>query len=487
MFKTLEKSLVVGVIFLTSVQPILAAGLPQINSNSQKGGGLLTRPQPANTLKTLAPAAALQGGPLKSPTSDTSMQLKSNSNTKPQQLGAGDPAGGGCVKNESGCETFYSAGIRIQTEMLQTEEEVPGMPELLQSLTSMNFLGLAVKSEISAAALPGNIGKSFKRIYKRVIPESLTPEIEDLIKSEFSKATGVKLESLDLAAVTDRKSNTTYLLPKFYELKSISQQQAILFHEAVWIVRPASTYKEVINMEVAFQAVIENHVSLEEIYKAKAYLISKLSSMDDILNLTFKLDLESGALKKLGLLDDEDDLVWGRLTGADYIACENRKRSWEETHSDAKDSFLFWDYVKQRSYHLSVDLIDTSGCESLLYSSLYNLNISSQKKSAFITALIKHLSDRRKLYLRGIIVLVSNSVDEKFIFNIDSEMQASNIRINLFNGKLAVKLTPKNISQLFNLKYRMMRKEEVEQYLNNNWNPGYIQSTLNYSPRKIIN
>lgn len=254
-------------------------------------------------------------------------------------------------------------------------------------------------------------------------------------------------------------------------------------------------------MEVAFQTILENQLSSDEVYKAKAYLLTQLSEMDEILNKAFELDIESGAFKQLGLLDEDNALIWGKLAGEDYLACENINREWSSEYLinrkviNERKEYILGEYTSTNDYSFSspwtkfeIEMINTSICRHLLYSSAYS-KIYSNPKSAFLLAIMKYLSEGNDLYLKGIFIF-KRVHNEQFIFNDQNkDMNAENIKIKLINSRLAVDLNPKNISNLFNFKYVMEDKTtitELEKNIKIDFKLEKIKKeTFNYSHQNI--
>jgi hypothetical protein len=184
---------------------------------------------------------------------------------------SGNGAGG--VADGSRYVTFYSSGIFVDS----TELSIDQVPQL--SATSSLFLSnpsISAKygSQYFRALVPSQNRKYFK-----VTPDKFTPELRAKLLAEYGRVSGLDVSKIVLFAITDIKNKTTYLLPEFYSLKTATEQMAILYHEAFWLVNPQAKYEKVVASEMLFQKYLENQKSglslmdwLETILTPTAYI-----------------------------------------------------------------------------------------------------------------------------------------------------------------------------------------------------------------------
>lgn len=216
-------------------------------------------------------------------------QLKTATSAKMGQEGNG---GGGTLR-DGRYVTFGSANLVVERESLHTAD-VPGLEPLLFTIGGAPMLTNFSKSLLLNALMPSNI-----RNYWRVKPEFFDQQTYKRIMAEYQRATGQSTKSLALFAVTDTVSRTTFLFPKFFALKPL-EQQAILFHEAYWILYPNSRYEQVIAKEVNFQAYLENPENTSAILK----VAEDLSGVAGKVKYAISHDLANGSLNDLIRVDD---------------------------------------------------------------------------------------------------------------------------------------------------------------------------------------
>lgn len=200
--------------------------------------------------------------------------------------------GGGIIRNGD-VMTFGSAKILVDRIDIKTVPEIQ-----LTSLAVLNhpLLSGTLKSDLLKAINP-----SASRQYRRVSEGEFTNSLLEKIKEEYKKIAKTETEVITLFAITDTSSKVTTLLPDFFRLTSI-EKQAILFHEALWIVRPNENYQNIVEAEIAFQAYLEDQKDMsliDTIYtlgQGKEVLFSQLRELAPI---ALAYDLARGNLQQL--------------------------------------------------------------------------------------------------------------------------------------------------------------------------------------------
>ena len=155
--------------------------------------------------------------------------------------------GGGGVKENGVFKTFYSAGVLVKSE---PEAEVPGSDIYTETIQSLLPVG-DLSTKLITSALP--IGE---RTFYRVLENQMDKKLMERLHAEYAKITNRPENNLAIFAITNPGEQVTYLMPSFYQL-SKTEQAAIIFHEAYWIMYPEANYSEVVDAEMAFQEYIE--------------------------------------------------------------------------------------------------------------------------------------------------------------------------------------------------------------------------------------
>jgi hypothetical protein len=220
-----------------------------------------------------------------------------------------DGNGGGGIYRGGRYMTFYSAGFYTDPSEL-TVADVLSLKDLVDFFNSTPYLSQQTKGSYISSLIPTSARK-----YYRVQSSTFTPEIRDRLLAEYARVMKADIKELSLYAVTDTQSNTTFLFPEFF-LLSPTGREAILYHEARWILNPNSTYKSIIDSEMAFQAYLEN-------INSKDRLLQWLTSMGtqvDTLTAAIQIDLASGALN--GMLKDNHILAVADLYGDKFFDCK---------------------------------------------------------------------------------------------------------------------------------------------------------------------
>ena len=238
------------------------------------------------------------------------MILMTATTTVYAKMGSEGVGGGAGVKKNGVYKTFYSAGLYVEPTYVDAEE-IPGLSETIESISNMEFLSISTKALLINALVPGE-----NRQYFIAKPEGLTKEIHTKLLEEFSKATGENPDNINLFGLTDKKQRITYLLPDFFQLETLNERQAALLHEALWIARPNFKYSDIIQTEMAFQAILENPNNNGAIIDFATRVSEK---KEDLVIAALYQDKKTNALK--GFLDAKGLVSMKKLLGADFFDC----------------------------------------------------------------------------------------------------------------------------------------------------------------------
>lgn len=215
--------------------------------------------------------------------------------------------GGGGISRNGRYMTFYSAGFYTEPAE-STSEEVPQLQELINFFNTAPYMNPLTKVAYASKLMP-----SAARTYYRVQANSFTPEVRARLIAEYSRVMNVDTKELALFAITDTTSQTTYLFPEFFGLTPI-EQKAILFHETYWLTKPDSTYAQVVQAEMSFQAYLENPSSPDRLLN----WLRTSGTNGDLMQAAAQTDLQTKAIN--GLLS-HGGIALGSILGADFIQC----------------------------------------------------------------------------------------------------------------------------------------------------------------------
>jgi hypothetical protein len=165
-------------------------------------------------------------------------------------VGGDSGNGGGGVLQNGQYMTFFSAGLTVNP-VAKGLETSPALNQLVRFISASPYLATTTKAYLLKAILPAQ-----NRNYFDVRADKFGADVQQRLKEEYQRATSASASQIVLYAVTDTNSKNTYLLPNFYRL-SPTGQMAILFHEAMWVLHPDSSYSQIINAEATFQAHVE--------------------------------------------------------------------------------------------------------------------------------------------------------------------------------------------------------------------------------------
>ena len=178
----------------------------------------------------------------------------------------GNCAGG--VVEGSEVATFFSAGISLQKSSLQYEE-IPGLDDLIHSIQSMP-LSNGAKLSLMHLAIPSDP----QRTYFKMANDVLDQEFRQQMLDQYSRITGLPSSKLVIFAVTNFQGQTL-LLPEFFRLKKV-EQQAILFHELLWVQNSRLSYTDVVRTEMAAQNYFVNGATDRNAYLQFFLLLSSI-------------------------------------------------------------------------------------------------------------------------------------------------------------------------------------------------------------------
>ncbi len=224
----------------------------------------------------------------------------------------GDGHGGGGVYRDGQYVTFYSAGIYISSTALEITgpNKVPELKELVKYIGQTPYL-----SDTTKATLINALEPSMNRKYYEVDRWRFTKKELAEIKAQYGNAMQIDAQHVHLYAVTDPANDATYLLPDYYKLSQVDQE-AILYHEAYWILHPTSNYTTVIESESAFEAFLENPYSSTNIMN----WLATVGTTADELKAAIQFDLNTGALG--GLLVNQNQIPLEKLFGKQFFKCK---------------------------------------------------------------------------------------------------------------------------------------------------------------------
>jgi hypothetical protein len=224
-----------------------------------------------------------------------------------------DGNGGGGIYANGEYKTFYSAGLFVNAipKSLQTSA---GLNQLVRQISASPYLTTPIKTRLLKAILPAS-----NRNYYDVQANRFGDEVQARLKAEYERATKTSAEQIVLYAVTDTNSKNTYLLPNFYRL-NLYGQMAILFHEAMWILTPDSTYASIIGAEVTFQAYLEQSND----YASVQRFIRLVGGVADEARLAYNWDKRTGIIRANGtIVDGNQSMVFSMVNLMGPLASES--------------------------------------------------------------------------------------------------------------------------------------------------------------------
>ena len=225
--------------------------------------------------------------------------------------GSEGKGGGGVLKNGV-YMTFYSAGLYVEPSNSSSEEmsQIPAINKLFDYIENLAYLSQNSKNALLNEIMPTGLRK-----YYIANAEMLTPTVRKNLIAEFARVTNVDTDQLQLFALTDTSSRTTFLLPEFFKLSG-NDQMAILFHENYWLLNPDTTYNQVVSAEMAFEAALQSPNDPARQYSFITYVERDGESLPALM----RWDVASGSLK--GFLNDKNQFSLLQIYGKAWFDCE---------------------------------------------------------------------------------------------------------------------------------------------------------------------
>jgi hypothetical protein len=153
---------------------------------------------------------------------------------------AGSLRGGAGVVENGRLLSFYEAGIYVEPSSESSPDGSVSLPEvqdLFNIIAKAPFL-----SDQTRGTYLNTIQPSDRRKYFRAIPRDLTADVYRRIIEVFYRITGVTVDRLTLAAVTDTNTAQTFILTPFDSF-SHGARLGTLFHESYWLYLQRKRYR----------------------------------------------------------------------------------------------------------------------------------------------------------------------------------------------------------------------------------------------------
>ncbi|MBO9665772.1 MAG: hypothetical protein J7501_03050 [Bdellovibrio sp.] len=166
--------------------------------------------------------------------------------------------GGGGMRSDAGIETFLSANLYL-AEKPEAAQNIPGLTRLMAELAAMPIKE-SIKGQLFSAIYP-----TLTRNYYRVKDDAISDTTRKSIIEKYALMTHIPESKVVLLAASGWDSQTTVLFKEFYQLKDY-EQAAILFHEALWLLKPELTYEQVVAVEQEAQKFFQNHNDKQAYY-----------------------------------------------------------------------------------------------------------------------------------------------------------------------------------------------------------------------------
>lgn len=194
--------------------------------------------------------------------------------------------GGGGWTSDGQYMTFYSAKIPAQRRPLEISE-IPGLNYLIQKVLSLQ-ISEGAKNQILTAIFPTE-----DRSYHTTNASQFDEKLKQELRQKYAQLMNIPVEKVVIFATTDPEHQETILLPEFYHLRE-SEQAAILFHEALWILNPLLEYADVVAVESAAQAFFEQPLVGQNVYAFYSQLSRLLKNGIVPLTAALQFDQTSG-------------------------------------------------------------------------------------------------------------------------------------------------------------------------------------------------
>ncbi|MBT3979719.1 MAG: hypothetical protein HOE90_00115 [Bacteriovoracaceae bacterium] len=183
--------------------------------------------------------------------------------------------GGGGLRIKNGVTTFSSEYFNQHTSEIRPAK----LPGLRIALKGVKKLGLPhhIKTRLTTALFANSPKRKYYRVSSDIPPANIGDCYKDIYKEALA-ISGLKNSEDEIIVFASTIGSETFLYPSFFQLSEISQG-AILFHEALWVVRPDKNtcqkgkstrlYKSVISAEIEFKGFLQKIEQREEEAKAK--------------------------------------------------------------------------------------------------------------------------------------------------------------------------------------------------------------------------
>jgi len=167
--------------------------------------------------------------------------------------------GGGGLRIKNGVTTFSSEYFNQHTSEIRPAQ----LPGLKMALKGVKKIGLPhhIKSRLTTALFASSPKRRYYRVSSDIPPANINNCYKDIYKEALS-ISGLKNSEDEIIVFASTIGSETFLYPSFFQLNEISQG-AILFHEALWVVRPDENscqqgkstrlYQSVISAEIEFK------------------------------------------------------------------------------------------------------------------------------------------------------------------------------------------------------------------------------------------
>lgn len=258
--------------------------------------------------------------------------------------------GGGIITPEGRYSTFYSANIPVRPAPLEATE-IQGLDYLVTKIAQLD-IPEKQKSEILFQIYP-----SSDRNYYAVDESKLDTTVLEGLKRQYAKTMNVPAAHVVIYAMTDPKTQETFLMPEFFKLKP-SEKAAILFHESLWINNVYSTYDQIIAAEQTAQAFFE-HAEDNKVFYNFYSLLSKLTNTRSLLIYPMmKRELDTG-LPWTSLKDPsygQNVIYLKDIFGEKFMACSLKYRPNELVTGDCSRAMLSDLIMRSQKYPSSIIL-----------------------------------------------------------------------------------------------------------------------------------
>jgi hypothetical protein len=152
-----------------------------------------------------------------------------------------------------------SSGFAGESKALEPTQ-IPGMEFLLQQVAALRVTP-GLKSKLSGFVTP-TAGRTYFAAEKSRVPA----EEYQHLRQRYADLMKIPVDQVVLLAVTNAQTRETFLLPEFFQLKTIAEQAALLLHESLWLETPQKNYEDVVTTEQAAQAFFENPAEPKNYY-----------------------------------------------------------------------------------------------------------------------------------------------------------------------------------------------------------------------------